>query len=38
MQLFNTRIEFSTFVKKGLPRIDDRYGVYFVTGRQGSGK
>ena len=38
MQLFNTRIEFSTFVKKGLPRIDDRYGVYFVCGRQGSGK
>lgn len=38
MQLFNTRIEFSTFVKKGLARIDDRYGVYFVTGRQGSGK
>lgn len=38
MQLFNTRIEFSTFVKKGLPRIDDRFGVYFVTGRQGSGK
>ncbi len=38
MQIFNTRIEFSTFFKKGLPRIDDRYGVYFVTGRQGSGK
>lgn len=38
MQIFNTRIEFSSFVKKGLPRIDDRYGVYFVTGRQGSGK
>ena len=38
MQLFNSRIELSTFVKKGLPRIDDRYGVYFVTGRQGSGK
>lgn len=38
MQIFNTRIEFSTFFKKGLPRIDDRYGVYFVCGRQGSGK
>ena len=33
-----TRIEFNTFFKKGLPRIDDRFGVYFVTGRQGSGK
>ena len=31
-------IRFNTFFKKGLPRIDDRFGVYFVTGRQGSGK
>lgn len=31
-------IRFKTFFKKGLPRIDDRFGVYFVTGRQGSGK
>lgn len=38
MEIFNTRIEFNTFVKKGLQKIDDRYGVYFVTGRQGSGK
>lgn len=38
MQIFNTRIEFNTFFRKGLPRIDDRYGVYFVCGRQGSGK
>lgn len=38
MQIFNTRIEFNTFLKKGLPKIDDRFGVYFVTGRQGSGK
>lgn len=38
MQIFNTRIEFNTFFRKGLPKIDDRYGVYFVTGRQGSGK
>lgn len=32
------RIELSTFLKKGLPKVDDRFGVYFVTGRQGSGK
>ncbi|MBQ3021684.1 MAG: hypothetical protein IJD92_05635 [Bacilli bacterium] len=38
MEIFNRRIEFKTFFKKGLPKIDDRYGVYFITGRQGSGK
>ena len=38
MELFNRRIEFNTFFKKGLERVDDRFGVYFVTGRQGSGK
>lgn len=38
MNIFNTRIEFKTFMKKGLPQIDDRFGVYFVCGRQGSGK
>lgn len=38
MELFNRRIEFNTFLKKGLPKIDDRFGVYFITGRQGSGK
>lgn len=38
MQIFNTRIEFNSFFKKGLPKIDDRFGVYFVCGRQGSGK
>lgn len=27
-----------TFFKRGLPRLDDRFGCYFVTGRQGSGK
>lgn len=38
MQIFNRKIEFSTFFKKGLGKCDDRFGVYFVTGRQGSGK
>lgn len=38
MEIFNRRIEFFTLLKKGLPPIDDRFGVYFVTGRQGSGK
>lgn len=31
-------IRFDTFFTKGLPKIDDRHGVYFITGRQGSGK
>lgn len=38
MEIFHTRIEFNSFFKKGLPKIDDRFGVYFVCGRQGSGK
>lgn len=31
-------IRFSTFLKKGLKRIDDRFGVWFITGKQGSNK
>lgn len=38
MQIFKYDIRTSTFLKKGLPKIDDKFGVYFVTGRQGSGK
>lgn len=38
MEIFNRKIEFNTFFKKGLGKCDDRFGVYFVTGRQGSGK
>lgn len=38
MQIFNRDIRFNTFTKKGLPKIDERFGVYFCTGRQGSGK
>lgn len=38
MEIFNTRIEFNSFFKKGLPKIDDRFGVYFICGKQGSGK
>ena len=34
----NYDIRFKTFFKKGLPKIDDKFGVYFITGRQGSGK
>lgn len=38
MEIFNRKVEFNTFFKKGLEKCDDRFGVYFVTGRQGSGK
>lgn len=38
MQILKYDFRFKTFFKKGLPPIDDRFGVYFVTGRQGSGK
>lgn len=38
MELFNRRIEFKSLFRKGLSPIDDRFGVYFVCGRQGSGK
>lgn len=38
MKIFKYQIEFNTLLKRGLPKIDDRFGVYFVTGRQGSGK
>ena len=38
MKFFSRDIRFSTFLKIGLPPVDDRFGVYFVTGRQGSGK
>lgn len=38
MKIFKYNIKFETFLKKGLPKIDDRFGCYYVTGRQGSGK
>lgn len=38
MKIFKYDFRFNTFFKKGLKPIDDRFGVYFVTGRQGSGK
>lgn len=38
MKIFKYDIRLNTFIKRGLPSIDDRFGVYFVTGKQGSGK
>lgn len=38
MKIFKYDIKTETFFKRGLPKIDDRFGVYYVTGKQGSGK
>ena len=32
------KIDFPSFVKKGVPLVEDKWGCYFVTGFQGSGK
>lgn len=34
----NTFIDFKSFLKKKTPRIDERNGVYCISGVQGSGK
>lgn len=38
MKIFNYDIKFDTFLKKGVPNIEDKWGVYCITGFQGSGK
>lgn len=38
MNFFKYKIKLNTFFKKGLSPIDDRFGCYYVCGRQGSGK
>lgn len=38
MKILNNRIYFNTLFQKGVKTIDDDWGVYFITGYQGSGK
>lgn len=38
MKIFRYDIRLNTFVKKGVPTFNDSWGVYCVTGFQGSGK
>lgn len=38
MKIFKYDIRLNTVFKKGLPKLDDRFGVWYVTGKQGSGK
>ena len=33
-----TKIDFKSFFKTGVPLVEDKWGCYFVTGFQGSGK
>lgn len=32
------KIDYTSFIKKGVPLVEDKWGCYFVTGFQGSGK
>lgn len=38
MKIFNTIIDTKTFFQRGIKRINDDFGVYLITGYQGSGK
>lgn len=38
MKIFKYDIKIDTFTKKGIKFIDDKFGVYLVTGKQGSNK
>lgn len=38
MKLFNTNIDFKSFLKRRPKPIKDNFGVAFITGYQGSGK
>ena len=38
MKIFKNRIYFETFFRRGIQDLKDDWGVYFITGYQGSGK
>lgn len=38
MKLFNLKIDFKSFLQRGVGKINDIFGVYLITGYQGSGK
>ena len=38
MKIFNRVFELKTYFRKRPPYVDDMYGCYFITGRQGSFK
>lgn len=38
MKVFNSNIDFQSFLQKGTKKINDDFGVSLITGYQGSGK
>lgn len=36
--MFKLKIDFRSLFRKGVPNIEDKWGCYFITGFQGSGK
>lgn len=38
MKIFKYDLKLNTFFKKGVKYIDDRFGVYLITGKQGTNK
>lgn len=38
MEIFKYDIRFNTFFKKGIKEVENPWGVYMITGFQGSGK
>lgn len=38
MKIFKYDFKLNTFFKKGVKYIDDRFGVYLITGKQGTNK
>lgn len=38
MTILNYKIDWTSFIKKGIKTIDDNFGIYLITGYQGSGK
>lgn len=38
MKMLNYKIDWNSLLKKGVPTLDDNFGIYLITGYQGSGK
>ena len=38
MQVLSFKIDWSSLLKKGIPSANDDFGIYLITGYQGSGK
>lgn len=38
MKIFNLKIDVKSFFRRGVGKINDVFGVYLITGYQGSGK